>query len=131
MELTGINSVALNVCVKALKTQGSGSLVGCNLCSFPGIRVGGACVYPGYRRYLLPDHPWRTRRQTPNLNETQFHCDETLGPPEQFNYSRYESLAKDVATFGLHELPIQYITKGYRYETVLQISFLFQTFIIY
>ena len=52
----------------------------------------------------MPDHPWRTRRQTPNLNETQFHCDETLGPPEQFNYSRYESLAKDIATFGLHEL---------------------------
>ena len=38
------------------KTQGGSSLVGCNVCTFPGLWVGhgksGSVVYPFYSRYL-------------------------------------------------------------------------------
>jgi hypothetical protein len=81
---------------KAMKTQGAGSLHGCNLCSFPGMRFGGACVYPGYRRYLPTKHPLRKSCPMPDRPLVQYHCTESRLKPQSFDYSQYEAHAKEV-----------------------------------
>jgi hypothetical protein len=92
---------------KAMKTHGANSLTGCNLCSFPGLRCGGATVYPGYRQYLHPTNPLRSGGVSGGLSEypdTQFMQDEYKLEPEVFNYGRYEALAKEVACSGVGEI---------------------------
>jgi len=44
------------------KTQGTGSLRGCNACDFPGITFAGTRVYPFYSRYIHADDPRRLKR---------------------------------------------------------------------
>jgi hypothetical protein len=89
---------------KAMKSHGANSLTGCNLCSFPGMRFGRATVYPGYRRYLDPTDPLR-RFGIPSIYPATQYIDEELRePPENFNYGRYETLAKEVACNGGREI---------------------------
>ena len=44
------------------KTQGGGSLAGCNSCHFPGFRFAQTCVYPFYSQYLPADDTRRLKR---------------------------------------------------------------------
>lgn len=75
-------------------TQGSKSLVGCNVCKFPGQNFASAIVYPGYRRYLPLDDPRRDLNKThryiqQSSNEYHFIAQELRPPPEMRTYEEY------------------------------------------
>ena len=73
------------------KTQGGGSLAGCNACHFPGVRFAMTSVYPHYSSYLPADDKRRMRRPVNVPNQSLMY---NLGhnisePPEDRNYEDY------------------------------------------
>ena len=81
------------------KTQGAGSLAGCNACNFEGVRFAGTCVYPNYSRYLLPNDPRRLRRplNVPNADLMYNLSTEILAPPVDRTYASYLSNAQSLS----------------------------------
>ena len=71
------------------KTQGGGSLKGCNSCDFPGITFAGTRVYPFYSRYLPLNDPRRLKRPPRGIenHSLMFNLrNEDLGTPAGVKY---------------------------------------------
>ena len=71
---------------KATFTQGGGSLVGCNVCHFPGARFAQTTVYPWYCSYLPRSDPLRQKRPGPEMYNYDV-CN--MPPPRKKSYAEY------------------------------------------
>jgi len=105
------------------KTQGTGSLRGCNACDFPGITFAGTRVYPFYSRYIHADDPRRLKRPPRGVQNHQLMYNlrnEDDEEPKIFNYddniydgiefsNREDTKVKAVngvkGVWAFHELP--------------------------
>jgi hypothetical protein len=73
------------------KTQGGGSLAGCNACQFPGFRFANTSVYPFYSRYLPADDTRRFKRplRVPNSSLMYNLEKEESEKPAERSYAEY------------------------------------------
>ena len=73
------------------KTQGAGSLVECNACTFPGVTYAQSICSPYYSRYLEPDDSRRLKRplNVPNRNVMYNLTGEVAIPPVERTYQSY------------------------------------------
>ncbi len=73
------------------KTQEAGSLAGCNVCHFLGVRFANTNVYPHYNQYLPVDDTRRLRRpiRVPNHSAMYNMQRQVAGPPAERSYEKY------------------------------------------
>ena len=73
------------------KTQGGGSLAGCNACHFPGLRFANTSVYPHYSSYLPENDNRRLKRpvNVPNHSLMYNIANNIVKPPIDRSYDEY------------------------------------------